>query len=270
MFLLSQAGAVGTQFLSIPPSAHDLIYFNSHWRNPAMLNQINKVPELGLAYGNWLAGVQSFGFRWKGQIKNGSGGLDIRYVGLDDIELRPNKPTSEPLAYYAAYGSSVRGVYSWRKGAFQMGVGVKRIDILMYQEKSNGTAIDLGMEWGAWENITISLSALNFGKMGPLVSESPQLPKRLISTLAYDGNQYSLFGAVESNSLVKNPLIYGGGNSRYKNLIFGITAMGTKGATSISGGVGIQLGIYSISYGFQWGDQYLGMPQMMDISIRLP
>jgi hypothetical protein len=69
MFLLSQAGAVGTQFLSIPPSAHDLIYFNSHWRNPAMLNQINKVPELGLAYGNWLAGVQSFGFRWKGQIK---------------------------------------------------------------------------------------------------------------------------------------------------------------------------------------------------------
>ena len=66
-FLFSQVGAVGTQFLSIPPSARDLIFFNSHWRNPAVLNQLNKVPELGLAYGNWLAGVQSVGFRWKGQ-----------------------------------------------------------------------------------------------------------------------------------------------------------------------------------------------------------
>ncbi|MBT4318837.1 MAG: hypothetical protein HOD52_07115, partial [Candidatus Marinimicrobia bacterium] len=39
----------GTQFLSIPTSAYDLIYFHSPWRNPAVLNHINKVPELGLA-----------------------------------------------------------------------------------------------------------------------------------------------------------------------------------------------------------------------------
>ena len=89
-----------------------------------MLNQLNKVPELGLAYGNWLAGVQSVGFAWKGQIKNGSGGINIRYVGRDDIELRSNKPSSEPLAYYAAYGSSIGGMYSWQKSAFRMGGGV--------------------------------------------------------------------------------------------------------------------------------------------------
>ena len=270
ILFFSQVGAVGTQFLSIPPSARDLVYFNSPWRNPAVLNQLNKVPELGLAYGNWLAGVQSFGFRWKGQIKKGSGGIDIRYVGLDDIELRPNKPTSKPLAYYAAYGSSIRGVYSWRKGSLGFGVGVKRVDIQIYQEKSSGTALDIGLKWGVSENIHINFSALNLGKMETIVSESPQLPRRVISSLSYEKNHYVLFGAVESNIFVEKPIMYGGGNGRYKNLIFGITAMTSKGVKSISGGTGIQFGIYSVTYGFQWGDQHLGMPQMMDITIRLP
>ena len=143
--LLSELGAVGTQFLSIPPSARDLIYFNSAWRNPSLLNQVNLVPELSLAYGNWLAGVQTFGFRWKGQIKNGSGGIDIRYVGLDDIELRPDKPTAKPLGHYAAYGASAKGTYSWRKGSLQFGIGLKLLNFQIYQEKSNGTALDLGL-----------------------------------------------------------------------------------------------------------------------------
>ncbi len=148
---LSGLGAVGTQFLSIPPSARDLIYFNSSWRNPSLLNQINLAPELSLAYGDWLAGVQTFGFRWKGQIKSGSGGIDIRYVGLDDMELRSDKPTAKPLGHYAAYGASAKGTYSWTKGSFQLGVGLKLLNFQIYQEKSNGTALDLGLgRWVKW------------------------------------------------------------------------------------------------------------------------
>ena len=268
--LLSELGAVGTQFLSIPPSARDLIYFNSSWRNPSLLNQVNLVPELSLAYGNWLAGVQTFGFRWKGQIKNGSGGIDIRYVGLDDIELRPDKPTAKPLGYYAAYGASAKGTYSWRKGSFQLGVGLKLLNFQIYQEKSNGTALDLGLGWQPVDKIRLNISALNLGKMGKMVSELPELPRRYISSIIYDQSKNRYFGAVEYNSYVKNPIYYVGGNGRYNNLLFGTTAMISKGVKSISGGVGIQFGIYSVTYGFQWGDQHLGMPQMIDISVRLP
>jgi len=268
--LLSELGAVGTQFLSIPPSARDLIYFNSAWRNPSLLNQVNLVPELSLAYGNWLAGVQTFGFRWKGQIKNGSGGIDIRYVGLDDIELRPDKPTAKPLGHYAAYGASAKGTYSWTKGSFQLGVGLKLLNFQIYQEKSNGTAVDLGLGWQLADKIQLNLSALNLGKMGKMISDSPQLPRQYIGSIIYDQSKYKYFGAVESNSYVKNPIYYVGGNGRFKNLLFGSTIMISKGVKSISGGVGIQFGIYSVTYGFQWGNQHLGMPQMIDISIRLP
>ena len=267
---LSGLGAVGTQFLSIPPSARDLIYFNSSWRNPSLLNQINLAPELSLAYGDWLAGVQTFGFRWKGQIKSGSGGIDIRYVGLDDMELRSDKPTAKPLGHYAAYGASAKGTYSWTKGSFQLGVGLKLLNFQIYQEKSNGTALDLGLGWKPADKIRFNISALNLGKMGKMVSELPELPRRYISSIIYDQSKNRYFGAVESNSYVKNTIYYVGGNGRYNNLLFGTTAMISKGVKSISGGVGIQFGIYSVTYGFQWGDQHLGMPQMIDISVRLP
>ena len=126
----------GTQFLSIPTSAYDLIYFNSPWRNPAVLNHINKVPELGLAYGNWLAGIQNMGFKWRGQIGQNSGGLDLRYVGLSDLELRSNKPTSKPLGYYSAYGISARGITSREIGAIKFGLALQLIELEIYQELS--------------------------------------------------------------------------------------------------------------------------------------
>ena len=73
-----------------------MIFFQTAWRNPASLNHINRSPELGLAYGNWLAGMQSFSFNWKGQVRGSSGALDIRYLGMVRSGYKFNvKPTCE-------------------------------------------------------------------------------------------------------------------------------------------------------------------------------
>ena len=268
--LLSQISFAGTQFLSIPSSAYDLVYFNSPWRNPAVLNHINKVPELGLAYGNWLAGIQNVGFKWRGQVGKNSSGLDLRYVGLSDIELRTNTPTSKPLGYYSAYGVSARGIASREIGVINFGLAVQLIELEIYNESTKGFAFDFGAIWSVSKNIKLNISALNLGRMNNLQNSKPQLPKRLISSVSYDQKNSSLFLGVESNSLLNDLVYYAGGSSQYKNLIFGGTSTMTEGMKSISGGVSILLGIYTITYGFQWGDQHLGRPQMLDISIRLP
>lgn len=268
--LLSQILFAGTQFLSIPSSAYDLVYFNSPWRNPAVLNHINKVPELGLAYGNWLAGIQNVGFKWRGQVGKNSGGLDLRYVGLSDIELRTNTPTSKPLGYYSAYGVSARGIASREIGVINFGLAVQLIELEIYNESTKGFAFDFGAIWSVSKNIKLNISALNLGRMNNLQNSKPQLPKRLISSVSYDQKNSSLFLGVESNSLLNDLVYYAGGSSQYKNLIFGGTSTMTEGMKSISGGVSILLGTYTITYGFQWGDQHLGRPQMLDISIRLP
>ena len=262
--------ASGTQFLSVPPSAYDLMYFHTVWRNPAALNQINRAPRLALAYGNWLAGIESFSFQWQGQMGKGSGGLDIRYLGMDDIELRPNKPTSKPLGHYVAYGLSTKGSYSIKRDNFQFGFGINLINFQIYQESTSGIAFDFGLGWDINQQIRFSFSGLNIGSVNPMINESPELPRRIIGSLDYHPKKYSLFLAVESNQLVKEPILYSGFNSNYKNLIFGTTIMSNKDVNVLSGGIGFSFGIYSITYGFQWGNQHLGMPQIIDISIRLP
>ena len=267
---VSQVLFAGTQFLSIPASAYDLVYFNSPWRNPAVLNHINKVPELGLAYGNWLAGIQNVGFKWRGQVGQNSAGLDLRYVGLSDIELRSNTPTSKPLGYYSAYGISARGITSREIGAIKFGLALQLIKLEIYQESANGFAFDLGATWSPNEYFKFNISALNLGRMNKLQTYSPKLPKRLISSVSFEQKSSSLIFGIESNSLLNNMVYYAGGNSQYKNLILGGTATMTKGMKSISGGIGFLLGIYTITYGFQWSDHHLGRPQMLDVSIRLP
>ena len=270
LFFISQLIASGTQFLSVPPSAYDLMYFHTVWRNPAALNQINRAPRLALAYGNWLAGIESFSFQWQGQMGKGSGGLDIRYLGMDDIELRPNKPTSKPLGHYVAYGLSTKGSYSIKRDNFQFGFGINLINFQIYQESTSGIAFDFGLGWDINQQIRFSFSGLNIGSINPMINESPELPRRIIGSLDYHPKKYSLFLAVESNQLVKEPILYSGFNSNYKNLIFGTTIMSNKDVNVLSGGIGFSFGIYSITYGFQWGNQHLGMPQIIYISIRLP
>jgi hypothetical protein len=270
LFFISQLMASGTQFLSVPPSAYDLMYFHTVWRNPAALNQINRAPRLALAYGNWLAGIESFSFQWQGQMGKGSGGLDIRYLGMDDIELRPNKPTSKPLGHYVAYGLSTKGSYSIKRDNFQFGFGINLINFQIYQESTSGIAFDFGLGWDINQQIRFSFSGLNIGSINPMINESPELPRRIIGSLDYHPEKYSLFLAIESNQLVKEPILYSGFNSNYKNLIFGTTIMSNKDVNVLSGGIGFSFGIYSITYGFQWGNQHLGMPQIIDISIRLP
>ncbi len=267
---ISQVLATGTQFLSIPSSAYDLINFHSPWRNPAALNQLHGAPELGFAYGNWLAGTQMASVKWRGQFRQANGGLDVRYVGMDDIELRPNKPTSQPLGHYAAYGLSVRSMMGWERGTHQFGVGVQFVNMQIYQESASGMALDFGWGWSFRQDLKFTLSALNIGKMNALSSLKPQLPQRIMSSVIYEQEPYNAFLGIESNSLVQNPILYAGGQGKYNNLVFGGTYMHTNGMKSISGGVGVQFGIYTVAYGIQWGDQHLGMPQMIDISIRLP
>ena len=107
-------------------------------------------------------------------------------------------------------------------------------------------------------------------KMNVLRTSKPQLPQRIISTIIFEQPTYSAFLGMESNNLVQNPILYVGGKGHYNNLFMGGTFMHTDGMKSISSGVGVQFGIYTVAYGIQWGDQHLGMPQMIDISIRLP
>ena len=260
----------GLQFLSIPSSANDLIIFRSAWRNPSFLNISEKSPELSFAYGKWFGETENLSFEWQGKIRSHSTGIAMRYVGINDIELRDNRPSSDPLGYYGAYGVSSKLATSFSRGNINYGFAFQMISMQIYQDESSGFASDLGISWQVSEKINIASSIVNFGKMNSFRNERPVLPTRFNNILTYKLNRADIFVSYESNELIEKPIYSIGSAFKIDNIFFGATAIMNDDSRMISSGIGINLGSYSFSYGFQYGNQDIGFPQIIDISFRLP
>ena len=270
ILFLSQGMSSGLQFLSIPSSANDLIIFRSAWRNPSFLNISEKSPELSFAYGKWFGETENLSFEWQGKIRSHSTGIAMRYVGINDIELRDNRPSSDPLGYYGAYGVSSKLATSFSRGNINYGFAFQMISMQIYQDESSGFATDLGMSWQVSGKINIASSIVNFGKMNSFRNERPVLPTRFNNILTYKLNRADIFVSYESNELIEKPIYSIGSAFKIDNIFFGATAIMNDDSRMISSGIGINLGSYSFSYGFQYGNQDIGFPQIIDISFRLP
>ena len=266
----SQGMSMGLQFLSIPASANDLIMFNSPWRNPSFLNTLEKSPELSFAYGKWFGETENLSFEWQGNIKSQSTGIFMRYVGINDIELRDNRPSSDPLGYYGAYGVSTKVASSFSRGNINYGFALQMISMQIYQDESSGFAADLGISWQVTEKINIASSIVNFGKMNSFRNDKPVLPTRSTNIFTYKLNSADIFVSYESNELIEKPIYSIGSAFKIDNIIFGATAIINDDSRMIASGIGVNLGSYSFSYGFQYGNQDIGFPQIIDISFRLP
>jgi len=270
ILFLSEGMCTGLQFLSIPSSANDLIIFRSPWRNPSFLNALEKSPELSFAYGKWFGETENLSFKWRGKIRSKSAGISMRYVGINDIELRGNTPSSEPLGYYGAYGVSTKAATSFSKGNIDYGFALQIISMQIYQDVSTGVAADLGISWQVSKKINLAGSVTNVGKMNTFRNERPILPSKINSILSYKINNTDIFFSFESNELIEKPIYSIGSALKIDNIFFGATAMMNNDTKIISSGIGINLGSYSFSYGFQYGNQDIGFPQIIDISFRLP
>ena len=270
ILFFSQGMSTGLQFLSIPSSANDLIVFRSPWRNPSFLNTSGKSPELSFAYGKWFGETENLSFEWQGKVRSNSAGLAMRYVGINDIELRGNRPSSDPIGYYGAYGVSVKAATSYSKGNINYGFALLMISMQIYQDESTGFAIDLGMSWQVSKKLNVASSIVNFGKMNSFRNERPVLPTRFTNIATYRLNSADIFISFENNELIEKPIYSFGSVIKIDNIFFGATAMMNNNSKMISSGIGINMGSYSFSYGFQYGDQDIGFPQIIDISFRLP
>ena len=109
---------LGTQFLSIPGTALELaiginpVLDGGSFSNPAapILNKSN--PDLFFSHGSWLADVTGSTIRFSRGFTYGTGGLQIRYAGLNDLEFRTSTPADNSLENFGAYGVSFGGFYN--------------------------------------------------------------------------------------------------------------------------------------------------------------
>ena len=280
VILVNIGFGLGTQFLSVPSNAIDLAFGCNPllgkvaMNNPALLNASPQGINLHISYGSWLSNVSASSFALASKLNRGTIGLQLRHMGLNDLELRTTTPTDYPIATFGSSALSLDGSYSQSFGGLIIGASLKYIFVQLHTEKIAGYAVDAGITHSISKNIQEGVSALNLGVMERSATYNPSLPTRLLSAISYKFTRptwnHTVCFSAEKSSFVNGPIFRVASETRYNKLDIRLGSHLSDKVTVLSGGFGIRLGILELHYGLQVGSQNLGIPQMVDLSLRLP
>tara|TARA_B100000676_G_scaffold114163_1_gene113752 strand:+ start:1013 stop:1900 length:888 start_codon:yes stop_codon:yes gene_type:complete len=278
--LINFSYSLGTQFLSVPSSAIELAFGPSPLfgslsiNNPALLIAPNKGASMNISYGTWFNNISNSSFSLASKLGRGNIGLNIRHMGISDLELRSNRPTDDPLATFSSTSFAVASSYSQSYGSLKVGATLQYLLIQLYTENVSGATFDVGITRSFGKNIDLGFSILNSGYINKTDSYNPSLPLRFLSALSYElptskwDHKISL--SVEKSSFVDGSIIRVASETKFEKFDLRFGTQSSKEVTVVSGGFGVRLGLLNFHYGIQIGSQHLGLPQMLDISIKLP
>jgi len=278
--LINFSYSLGTQFLSVPSSAIELAFGPSPLfgslsiNNPALLIAPNKGASMNISYGTWFNNISNSSFSLASKLGRGNIGLNIRHMGISDLELRSNRPTDDPLATFSSTSFAVASSYSQSYGSLKVGATLQYLLIQLYTENVSGATFDVGITRSFGKNIDLGFSILNSGYINKTDSYNPSLPLRFLSALSYKlptskwDHKISL--SVEKSSFVDGSIIRVASETKFEKFDLRFGTQSSKEVTVVSGGFGVRLGLLNFHYGIQIGSQHLGLPQMLDISIKLP
>ena len=280
VILVNIGFGLGTQFLSVPSNAIDLAFGCNPllgkvtMNNPALLTASPQGINLHMSYGTWLSNVSASSFALASKLNHGTIGLQLRHMGLNDLELRTTTPTDYPLATFGSSALALNGSYSQSFGGLIIGASLKYIFVQLHTEKIAGYAVDAGITHSISKNIQMGISALNLGFMNQSDTYNQSLPMRLLSAISYQFSRstwdHTVCFSAEKSSFVNGPIFGVANETRYNKLDIRFGSHFSDKVTVFSGGFGIRLGILDLHYGIQVGSQHLGIPQMIDLSLRLP
>ena len=278
--LINFSYSLGTQFLSVPSSAIELAFGPSPLfgslsiNNPALLIAPNKGASMNISYGTWFNNISNSSFSLASKLGRGNIGLNIRHMGISDLELRSNRPTDDPLATFSSTSFAVASSYSQSYGSLKVGATLQYLLIQLYTENVSGATFDVGITRSFGKNIDLGFSILNSGYINTTDSYNPSLPLRFLSALSYKlptskwDHKISL--SAEKSSFVDGSIIRVASETKFEKFDLRFGTQSSKEVTVVSGGFGVRLGLLNFHYGIQIGSQHLGLPQMLDISIKLP
>jgi len=274
-FLLSFTRGVGTKFLLIPSTSTELslgvspvIGLQTQF-NPALIQEGRWYSASG---GKWLADIPQSGFKVSGNLLNGKYAVLGRYMGMDDLELRSEIPTDDPIATYNAYGMALSGAYSYQLHQLAFGASLSLINFGIHSETSSGVAVNAGFLYSLNQGAQIGGSILNIGKMSDLNNVAPALPLRVLlgvklnhSWQAWESNFAPSLDWIKGNDLS----VHLAEEINWKSIGLMVGTEFQKDNFNVSGGFHFKTGAFRVGYGFRVGQNRIGTAQLVDISIRI-
>lgn len=220
----------------------------------------------------------------------GTFAFGVTALTMDEMELREEVPTSDPLGHFSAFDMAFHA--AWGRnffGSMQAGIGVKWIYSRIGEESAKGMLLDLGLRHETRiPGLTVAGTILNLGQKFEYVSETFDAPL----TLKMGAALRTPFRPADGDLLIAYDLLLVGdgdvtsddslGEARAMSArhhigaewdVFGMAALraGYKlgyDSQNFSAGAGIRLGVYRFDYAFVNVDNDLGNSHRLGMGIE--
>lgn len=148
-----------------------------YW-NPAGLAAAER-SQVHLMHNEWIASVRQDFAGLAHPTRLGTFAVGITGLSMDDLELREELPSSEPLGHFSAFDIAVHGGYGRTLvPGVQVGLGLKWIYSRLYEENAKGFLVDCGLRHEAKiPGLTLGAALLHFGPKFKYVSEEFDAPR---------------------------------------------------------------------------------------------
>ncbi len=133
--------------------------------NPARLSEMYGSQALGFQHHVWIAGITLdeayYAYRWRKHRL----GLSARLLATDDIPLRGDLPTEEPIAYFRAYNFFGGASYAFVPDRhLSLGFSYRRLYEKIYLDAAYGHSLQAGLNLNLIDpDVSLSATADNFG-----------------------------------------------------------------------------------------------------------
>lgn len=267
--------AVGTRFLLVPSGVSELALGPSpvlgeqaHF-NPAAIGQGRWFSASG---GRWLADIPFSKLSLVFPAFKGRGTFQARYLGLSDLELRPEYPLDESLSNYSAYGLLFSGGYARSYNKLSFGLSLSFINMSVYTESSNGMTFNAGVLYDFTRSLKFGAAILNTGFMNELRNENPDLPTRMslgVSSIHSWNEWQSSFSVSADLTRGREPIFHLAESVNWKSLEFLAGTEFQSEELNISGGMKFGSGAMKVGYAFRTGQARLGVAHTVELSVKI-
>ncbi len=211
--------------------------------------------------------LAGYGVKWQTAWRARPMQLVLRSTVEEDLELRNDAPTAEPLAYFSARLLSATLLRGWRLGTTNLGLGITFAYQRMYEYSARGLWLSAGWQGEPLPWLRWSLTLNNLGLGEALYHERDPVALRAGAGLAVKtplrGSYLSLdLWFDEQQGL--DPCQAWKGSGQVMRLIAGIRW--EAGAPLLAAGFQLTYHRWVVSYASGYQDRALGQPYMLSLS----
>ncbi|MDC1037642.1 hypothetical protein OAR31_01075 [Candidatus Marinimicrobia bacterium] len=281
LILLFPLYGIGTQFLVLPVNAEELSLGNHPTilgiksGNPALYSAPELHPDFSVSRGLWLGDVTLTHLSYAQVLKSKKiFHISAKYSGISDLEFRESVPQDDAFSTFSSYGTLLKSGLSIQRENQKFGVSLSFISMGLYTDVSSGLGLNLGYALNLKNGFTFGATIKNLGKMSELSSGSPILPicvsGGLSKGIIFNEYRNTLYGSADWNQVSDAVKVYLGNQFRWNQLSIMSGFSSSKNVVETSGGFGLQISRYQITYGIKFGSQNLGIPQTISFQFQLP